>query len=73
MRSVTKKMNVWLKKPAMKSSNKELIELNKNCKTTISCKKPKKCENTDSNSHISRNSDRNCQVKEKYQYAVSDQ
>ena len=41
----------------MKSSNKKLTGLNKNCQVTI-------CENTDSKSHISRNSDRNCQENE---------
>ena len=53
-------------KPAKQSSfKKKHISLykDKNCKATISCKKQKKCEYADSNSHVSRNSDKNCQEK----------
>ena len=57
-------MDVWLKKPAKKSSNKKLIGLNKNCKATTSCKKQKKCEYKDSRSQSKVTyicSDKNCQ------------
>ena len=63
MQPVKPQMNVQLKKPAMKSSNKKLIESNKNCEATISCKKQKECEYDDSKSHMSRNSDKNYQGK----------
>ena len=54
---VKPQMDVWSEKPAMKSSNKKSIGLNKNCKDTI-------CEYIDSKSEVSRNSDKNCQENE---------
>ena len=47
MQPLKPQMDVQLKKPAKKSSNKKLIGLNKNCKATIHCKKQKKCEYKD--------------------------
>ena len=61
MQPVKPQMDVQSEKPAMKSSNKKSIGLNKNCETTMSHKKQKKCGYEDSESHIQRNSDKNCQ------------
>ena len=54
MQPVKPKKDVWSKKPAMKSSHKKLIVLNKNCKATT-------CENADFKSQSFKCSDKNCQ------------
>ena len=61
MQPVKPQMDVWSEKPAMKSSSKKSIGLNKNYKATMSHKKQKKCEYKDYKSQVSRNSDKNCQ------------
>ena len=58
---VKPQMNVQSEKPAMKSSNKKSIGLNKNCKATVSSKKQRKCEYDDFQSQSAKCSDKNCQ------------
>ena len=54
MQPVKPQMDVQLKKPAKKSIG---LSKDKNCQVTI-------CENTDSNSQVSRNLDKSCQENE---------
>ena len=54
MQPVKPQMDVWLKKPEKKSIG---LAKGKNCQATI-------CKNTDPKSHMSRNSDKNCQENE---------
>ena len=64
MQPVKPEMDVQSKKPAMESSNKKSIGLNKNCKATVNSKKQKKCKYDDFQSQYAKFSDKNRQEKE---------